>query len=72
MNEETSIIIPTKDNQNHIVQTIQLLSQYKEKNRLIRQIIITDNASTDETLPKAIHLLNKLKDETILLITQPT
>lgn len=72
MNEDTTIIIPTKNNQKTIIETTKTLCEYMTKYRNIKQIIITDNASTDETLPKLINELNQLKDEKILLITQPT
>lgn len=72
MNEDTTIIIPTKNNQEEIIITIKEISEHMDKNRNIKQIIITDNASSDETLPRLIHELNRIKDERILLITQPT
>jgi len=71
MNEDTTIIIPTKNNQEHIEKTIQQISEHMKKHINIKQIIITDNCSTDETLPKTIHQIHHLKNKNILLITQP-
>ena len=71
MNEENTIIIQTHNNQECIEKTINALNEYMAKHPSTRQIIITDNASNDLTLPKIVHLIHHLANPRILLITQP-
>lgn len=71
MNELNTIIIPTKNNQDCITKTLNMLKTYSDKHPSTSQIIISDNASNDETLPQIIHFIHQNKDSKFLLITQP-
>jgi glycosyltransferase involved in cell wall biosynthesis len=71
MNELNTIIIPTKNNQDCIIKTLNILKTYSDKHPSTSQIILSDNASNDETLPQIIHWINQNKDSKFLLITQP-
>jgi len=71
MNEENTIIILTHNNQDCIEKTINTLNEYMSKHPSTTQLIISDNASNDLTLPKIIHQINQLANPKILLITQP-
>jgi len=71
INELNTIILPTKNNQYCIIKTLDLLKTYLDKHPSTTQIIISDNASNDETLPQIIHWINQNRDNKFLLITQP-
>lgn len=49
MRDDTTIIIITQNNQRTIRETIKKLREYKKKNQNIKEIIITDNNSNDQT-----------------------
>lgn len=70
INELNTIIILTKNNQDCITKTLKELKKYIDKHPSTTQIIISDNASNDETLPKIIHFIHQTKDNRFLLITQ--
>jgi glycosyltransferase involved in cell wall biosynthesis len=70
MREENTIIIPTKNNAGCIVRTLNCMKIYLDKHPSTEKIIISDNASNDETLPQIIHWINQNKDSKFLLITQ--
>lgn len=71
MNELITLIILSKNNGKYIIKTLDNLKVYAEKHPSLTQIIISDNASNDLTLPKVMHWLNQNKQERFLLITQP-
>jgi hypothetical protein len=71
MNELNTIIIQTKNNQDCITRSLNQLKKYIDKHSGTAQIIISDNASNDETLPQIVHWINQNKDNKFLLITQP-
>lgn len=70
MNELFTIIIPTKNNEEYITNTLKQIKEYADKHPSLSQIIISDNASKDETLPQIIHFIHQNKDSKFLLITQ--
>jgi glycosyltransferase involved in cell wall biosynthesis len=71
MNELNTIIIPTKNNQDCINRSLNQLKEYIDKHPSTSAIIISDNASNDETLPQIVHWIHQNKDSRFLLITQP-
>ena len=71
MNEENTIIILTHNNQDCMEKTINTLNDYMKKHPSTTQLIISDDASNDLTLPRIIHQINQLANPKILLITQP-
>jgi hypothetical protein len=71
MIDDTTIIIPTYNNEEHIEHTLLELYRFSKHHRCIQQIIITDNASTDKTLDIILKNIHLLRDPNILLITQP-
>lgn len=71
MNELFTIIILSKNNDKHIIKTLTNIKDYANKHPSLSQIIISDNASNDLTIPKTMHWLNQNKDSKFLFITQP-
>jgi hypothetical protein len=71
MNIDKTIIIPTRNNEDCIATTLQKIKEYTDNHPSVRQIIITDNASNDDTLPAILHFIHSNKDSRFLLITQP-
>lgn len=71
MNELTTIIIPTMNHEKSILKTLSNIKEYMNKHPSVRQVIITDNASRDETIPGMMHWLYTNKDDRFIFITQP-
>jgi glycosyltransferase involved in cell wall biosynthesis len=71
MIDDTTIIVPTYNNEEHIEHTLLELVRFSKRHRFIQQIIITDNASTDKTLDIILKNIHLLRNPNILLITQP-
>ena len=71
MNELTTIIIPTNNHEKTILRTLSSIKEYMDKHPSVRQVIITDNASRDETIPGMMHWLYNNKDDRFIFITQP-
>lgn len=71
MNDETSILIVTKNNQDTIRKMIIDLNKYQKKYRNIKTIIISDQNSKDETIKEILEAIKELKNPSINLITNP-
>jgi hypothetical protein len=71
MNQDFSIIILTKENGDCIINTMDVLQVYANKHPSLRQIIVADDASRDNTLPSIIDWIHKHCDNRFSLLTQP-